>query len=269
MQLLSLFFLATVPLSSTLSTSPRPTGCTLKIALDAYGNIASLSPNSTVGRFTNAKSLDLVHRLRLDSDAVLVGANTVIADNPSLIVRRGYEKLVTTKQPTRVILDPNLRTLAIPDAASLAIYQCNDDNGLNTIVYHTKKDDELTARFTRNRVKFKLLERSTTTSKCISPKTILEDLRINESINHLMVEGGGVTACQFLSAGCIDRAIIIRANGFAFKAPTVPSNINEDILSRAGLTRINNNASSYNDNVIEFWSKVEWPTSRIADDFWP
>ncbi len=39
-------------------------------------------------RFTSSESLDAAHRLRRDLDAVLVGVETVVRDNPSLTVRR-------------------------------------------------------------------------------------------------------------------------------------------------------------------------------------
>ena len=44
-----------------------------------------------------------VHRLRKDCCAILVGANTVIRDNPSLTVRL----VDSDRQPLRVVIDPN------------------------------------------------------------------------------------------------------------------------------------------------------------------
>ena len=46
-----------------------------------------------------------MHRLRNECDAVLVGAETVVRDNPSLTVRR----LEANRQPLRIVIDPNDR----------------------------------------------------------------------------------------------------------------------------------------------------------------
>lgn len=54
---------------------------------------------------TSRKSRVLVHRLRSEYDAVLIGAGTAIADNPSLTVRH-----VSGRNPIRVLLDAKLRT---------------------------------------------------------------------------------------------------------------------------------------------------------------
>ena len=68
------------------------TGVTLKMAIDFRGNIASLAPGGrNIGRFTSPESLDMVHRMRAESDCVVVGCGTVLADDPGLTVRRGYE----------------------------------------------------------------------------------------------------------------------------------------------------------------------------------
>ena len=53
---------------------------TVKIATDSNGSVDDLSENS--GRFTSSECLEKVHELRKDCCAILVGANTVIRDNP-------------------------------------------------------------------------------------------------------------------------------------------------------------------------------------------
>ena len=77
---------------------------TVKLAVDANGSVDDRS--DAPQRFTSEACLDEVHRLRMDCDAILVGAETVERDNPSLTVRR----IETERQPLRVILDPQERT---------------------------------------------------------------------------------------------------------------------------------------------------------------
>ena len=77
---------------------------TVKLAIDANGSVDDRSEEAQ--RFTSEACLDEVHRLRMDCDAILVGAETIERDNPSLTVRR----LETERQPLRVILDPKERT---------------------------------------------------------------------------------------------------------------------------------------------------------------
>ena len=77
---------------------------TVKLAVDANGSVDDRSEDAQ--RFTSEACLDEVHLLRMDCDAILVGAETVERDNPSLTVRR----IETERQPLRVILDPQERT---------------------------------------------------------------------------------------------------------------------------------------------------------------
>ena len=81
---------------------------TVKLAIDANGSVDDRSAEAQ--RFTSEACLDEVHRLRKDCDAILVGAETIERDNPSLTIRR----VETERQPLRVILDPKERTN--PDA---------------------------------------------------------------------------------------------------------------------------------------------------------
>ena len=51
------------------------------------------------------KALDAVHQLRKECDAILVGVETIIRDDPSLNIRR----VPSERQPLRIVIDPNSR----------------------------------------------------------------------------------------------------------------------------------------------------------------
>ncbi len=70
----------------------------LKIAQTADGYIAA--PNGDSKWISCTESRELVHRWRSRCDAVMVGRNTALHDNPSLTVR-----LVEGRQPKRVVID--------------------------------------------------------------------------------------------------------------------------------------------------------------------
>ena len=77
---------------------------TVKLAVDKNGSVDDRS--QAAGRFTSERCLDAVHQLRKECDAILVGAETIERDNPSLTVRR----VEAERQPLRVVLDPQERT---------------------------------------------------------------------------------------------------------------------------------------------------------------
>lgn len=80
-------------------TEKRPF-VTLKYAMTLDGKMASESGDSKW--ITHARSRRLSHLLRFRSDAILVGANTVIHDNPRLDARLPHRN----KALLRIILDP-------------------------------------------------------------------------------------------------------------------------------------------------------------------
>jgi diaminohydroxyphosphoribosylaminopyrimidine deaminase/5-amino-6-(5-phosphoribosylamino)uracil reductase len=96
----------------------RPLVC-IKLAVDSNGSVDDRSEDA--GRFTSEGCLDKVHELRRQCDAILVGVDTVIRDNPSLTVRR----IQTNRQPLRIVIDPNQR---IPKSSKLL------NDGLETLV---------------------------------------------------------------------------------------------------------------------------------------
>jgi diaminohydroxyphosphoribosylaminopyrimidine deaminase / 5-amino-6-(5-phosphoribosylamino)uracil reductase len=92
----------------TYITRQRPL-VTLKLAASLDGKIAAASGDAEW--ISDAPSRQLVHRMRNETDAVLVGADTVILDDPQLTCR-----IAAGRNPRRVILDGRLR---IPLSARL------------------------------------------------------------------------------------------------------------------------------------------------------
>jgi diaminohydroxyphosphoribosylaminopyrimidine deaminase/5-amino-6-(5-phosphoribosylamino)uracil reductase len=78
---------------------------TLKLAATLDGRIAAVSGDSRW--ISSPESRELVHRWRRECDAVMVGAATVIADNPRLTCR-----IEGGRDPVRVIIDGRLRSPA-------------------------------------------------------------------------------------------------------------------------------------------------------------
>ena len=76
----------------------------LKLATSLDGRIATATGESRW--ITGDQSREQVHRLRAEHDAVLVGVETALADDPDLTVRLpGYDG----PQPARVVLDSRQR----------------------------------------------------------------------------------------------------------------------------------------------------------------
>ena len=129
---------------------------------------------------TGPESLVHLHRMRALCDAVVVGANTVEADNPRLTVRR-----VAGTSPLRVILDPRGRVRS--DRAVFA------EDGAGCL------------RFTKPEV-----ETETAGEQVILPdgesfaENVLNALS-DRGCRRILIEGGGVTVSRMIEANLIDR----------------------------------------------------------------
>ena len=169
---------------------------TLKAAVTLDGKIATRTGDSKW--ITGEEARTEAHRMRDESDAILVGVGTVLADDPRLTVRH-----VEGRDPLRVVLDADLR---IPhDAAVLAQTRTSD---AGTLVFHAHDAD--TAR--RESLSDPAIELVPVSrhARGVDLKEVLTVLGERDVVR-LLVEGGSHVHGTFLDLGLADRAAIFIA----------------------------------------------------------
>lgn len=167
--------------------SDRP-WVTLKLALSLDGAITGAGRES--GWLTGDESRREVQRLRAGSDAIAVGVQTAIADDPQLTARTDPPPRVA---PLRIVFDRNARLSAQGHLARTA-------RQIPTIVI-TTPSTQLPADLENLGVQQIVAE---------DLDGALRELR-SRGVMSLMVEGGAGLAASFLGAGFVDRLVIFRA----------------------------------------------------------
>ena len=159
---------------------------TLKLATSLDGRIATAGGESRW--ITGPASREAVHRLRAEHDAVVVGVETALADDPELTVRLpGYNG----PQPARVVLDSRQRLSSSCRLARTA-------REIPTyVVATTEPDPELIAAGVR------VLRVRKVGEDRPELKTVVEALA-GEGLSRLFVEGGGQVAASFVRCGLVD-----------------------------------------------------------------
>ena len=167
---------------------------TLKVAQTIDAKIADNHFNSKW--ITSAESRTFVHGLRSEYDAVLVGKNTVIKDEPSLTVRH-----VEGRNPKRIILDSNL---------SLSLrHQVFNSTNLSEVIIITSKDSKSKEKKIKkfNELGIKILFCKTEKYGRISLKNALKKLA-KENISSILVEGGSKVFSSFIKNKLFDELIV-------------------------------------------------------------
>lgn len=166
---------------------------TLKLATSLDGRIATGSGESRW--ITGEAAREAVHALRADHDAVLVGVETALADDPELTVRLpGF----AGRQPARVVLDSRQR---LSPAARLV----RTAREVPTYVVAT---GEAGSALTSAGVK--VIQATAVGEDRPDLKTVVEALE-NEGLSRILVEGGGQVAASFLRCGLVERIEWFRA----------------------------------------------------------
>jgi diaminohydroxyphosphoribosylaminopyrimidine deaminase/5-amino-6-(5-phosphoribosylamino)uracil reductase len=181
---------------------------TVKAAMTLDGKIATASGESKW--ITGEKARAYGMKLRRGSDAILVGVNTILADNPSLTVRgRRAESGMRKRQNSlwRIVLDSLART---PLNAKVV---ADEFAGLTTIVVSDRAPKSRVAELAK-RVDVRVAPGRE--SKTTNPKTQIELrwlLRTlgAENVTSLLVEGGGEVNASFLLGGFAQRVAFFYA----------------------------------------------------------
>ena len=153
-----------------------------KVASSLDGQIALKSGESKW--ITSASSRNYVHELRSYYDAILVGANTILQDDPSLNIR--HDEI---QKENKVIVLDSENTIFKSDYKFLKLHK--KDN----IFFAVKKINPLN---TFQQIEFSDLENLTTQVYALGIKSIF-------------IEGGARTYSSFIQSGLIDRLYIFMA----------------------------------------------------------
>ncbi len=167
---------------------------TLKIGSSLDNKISS-KQNKT-DKITNDQVKKIVHIMRSEADAILVGKNTVHVDNPKLNCRiEGLKKF----SPIRIILSKKLDF-------NLNSYIFKNCKITPTIIFTLENKNQIIKKIEEKKVKIFMLDK-----KMFTLSNIIQELA-KLGVCNLFVEGGGEVFTSFLNEGLVDRLIIFRSN---------------------------------------------------------
>jgi len=174
---------------------------TVKAAMTLDGKIATAGGESKW--ITGEKARAHGQKLRQGSDAILVGVNTILADNPSLTARSQNEN----SRLRRIILDSRARTPLTAKVVS------DEFAALTTIVVgKSAPKKRVAALASRVKVIVAPLKKSAIGNhqSAIDLRWLLKKLG-TENITSLLVEGGGEVNASFLLRGLTQRVAFFYA----------------------------------------------------------
>ncbi len=147
---------------------------------------------------TNKTSRQLVHQWRAEEQAILVGTNTVIEDNPRLDVRQWKGK-----NPLRILLDKSLR---IDKEAHMF------DGSAPTLVLTENAD---TTEY-QERIEYEVIDFSKPLAKQIC------NVLFKQNITSLIVEGGAQTLRNFIAENLWDEVRVFTGATYFHKGIKAP-----------------------------------------------
>jgi len=183
---------------------------TLKWAQSADGKVAGPAGKRT--QISNAASMRLVQQLRARSDAILVGVETVLKDDPLLTARdvENARPLIRCVVDTNLRLPAESRLIKTTDQGRIVLY-CSRD------AFRTRPD--AVQRLVSGGVL--VVPTGTDSSGRIALPDVLHDLYARGA-THLLVEGGPTVAKAFIAQNLADRAWVFEST-MRIESPTAPA----------------------------------------------
>jgi diaminohydroxyphosphoribosylaminopyrimidine deaminase/5-amino-6-(5-phosphoribosylamino)uracil reductase len=168
---------------------------TLKYAQTIDGRIASATGHSQW--ISSKASRRFAHALRAEHDAVLVGVDTVIQDDPELTVR-----LARGKNPVRIIIDSTLR---IPENATVLQ---NQKKATTLIAVTLQSSEKKRSYFNERGIETLVIDKDGAGRVDLGKLLIAMGKR---GISSVLVEGGAQIITSFVRERLPDRIVIITA----------------------------------------------------------
>ena len=189
-----------------------------KFASSLDGKIASRSGDSKwiTGKSARARA----HDLRREVDAIIVGADTVIADDPALTARRDTGE---TQFPLRIVLDSTART-----SPGAKVYD-RAGKGAMLVTTAAAQTSRLAA-FREHGVEIAILETDARGRPDLD--ALMNTLGARE-LNGVMIEGGGAVLGSFFDHGLVDEV-------WAFIAPVIIGGAGKAPVGGEGVASIAN-----------------------------
>lgn len=162
-----------------------------EVTVDGKLTVTKGASSKLLMQFMSHEAEVLLHRIRAESDAIMVGSNTIRIDNSFLTVRH-----VPGKNPIRVI--PSSRADLSPDANVLS-----PDAPTIIAVSHGADPEKVEV----------LRDKGAIIEVCgedrIDLPLLLHRLRSGHGVEKLMIEGGATLNGQMFSLGLIDEIVLI------------------------------------------------------------
>ena len=169
-------------------------------------NLRDENSENSPNWISNAYSQQLVHKMRAEEQAILVGTNTALNDHPKLNARNWFGL-----DPVRIVLDQSLK---IPSHYHLL------DGSVKTIVLTEKAPNKSVNENTY----FEQIDFSKNLAEQIC------DVLFNHEIQSVIIEGGSQTLQTFIAENLWDEAFVFVGNikfEYGLKAPELKKAPNE------------------------------------------
>lgn len=206
----------------------------LNAAMTLDGKIATRTGSSEI---SGKEDLIRVHKLRKEMDAIMVGINTLLADDPRLTIHKIESE--PEDNPIRIVVDSKART-------PLNFRILNED--APTLIATTEKADPQ---------KVEALEKKASVLKCGKDRVNLKSL-MNElsktGVKTLMLEGGSTLNYSMLENGLVDEVRVCVAPMIAggSESKTLVDGEGFDKMSDAVKLKLKNSYGLGDDLILEY-----------------